>query len=202
MQFGKDKYLPNKNIYAHWIKVENVTKDEKDKSILPDGYNRQYGGFDLAGVQIRKEMRDYNFDDKPKMPGGMRFITSLSMDVVNQINKIKPNNIEYGYVAATNEGWINYHLNGVQHGSDEKLQYVSTTANGIDTSSAKAKNEDYYGFAHNVNCTSRRSNQNGVVALDHQNYGDYLLYSFVVTYEDEEEADIRQKCARPSVHPV
>lgn len=194
VKFGTDKY--SKDIYAHWIKVDNVTKDENDKSILPTEDNNQYGGFDLAGVQIRKEMRDYNFDDVPKTPGGMRFVTSLSTKVVNEINQIKPNNIEYGYVAATHEGWINYHAKG----NNEKLQYVSTTANGIDTSSANAKNEEYYGFAHNVNCTSRHSSRNGVVELDHQNYGDYLLYSFVVTYEKEGSDKDKNVLARPYIH--
>ena len=196
VKFGTDKYA--KDIYAHWIKVENVTKDENDESILPTEDNDQYGGFDLAGVQIRKEMRDYNFDNVPKMPGGMRFVTSLSMDVVNEINKIKPNNIEYGYVAATHEGWIDYHAKG----NNEKLQYVSTSANGIDTSSANAKNEDYYGFAHNVKCTSRVANsQNNEVRVDHQNFGDYLLYSFVVTYEGDDAArKDTNVLARPYIH--
>ncbi|GEM_PF-1482236 len=185
VQFGTDKYA--KDIYAHWIKVENVAKDEKDTYAPPKSYNGIYGGFDLPGVQIRKEMRDYNFDNVPKTPGGLRFITSLNMDVVKQINAIKPNNIEYGYVAATHEQWIEYHrkaLNG-----DEKLQYVSKTANGIDTSSANASNENYYGFAKNVNCTSKVANrQNGVVNLDHQNFDQYLLYSLVITYEGEDAA--------------
>ena len=192
VKFGTDKYA--KDIYAHWIKVENVAKDENDPSILPGG-ETTYGGFDLAGVQIRKEMRDYNFDDKPKMPGGMRFITSLNMDVVNEINKIKPNNIEYGYVAATHEGWINYHKD------HEKLQYVSESANGIDTSSSNATDENYFGFAHNVNCTSRQTNKNGIVRLDHQNFGNYLLYSFVVTYEGDDAArKDTNVLARPYIH--
>jgi hypothetical protein len=194
VDFGTDKYT--KDIYAHWIKVDNVTKDENDPTMFQDGDEDTYGGFDLAGVQIRKEMHDYNFDNKPKMPGGMRFITSLSMDVVNEINAIKPNNIEYGYVAATHEGWINYHK------GHEKLQYVSETANGIDTSSAEATNENYFGFAHNVKCTSRIANsQNNEVRVDHQNFGNYLLYSFVVTYEGEDAArKDTNVLARPYIH--
>ncbi len=194
-------YTASTDIYAHWIKVENVDKNADDPSILPGGGNT-YGGFDLAGVQIRKEMRDYNFDDVPKKPGGMRFITSLSMDVVNEINAIKPNNIEYGYVAATHEGWIEYHSEGVAQGLDEKLKYVSETANGIDTSSAEATNENYFGFAHNVKCTSRVANsQNNEVRVDHQNFGDYLLYSFVVTYEGDDAArKDTNVLARPYIH--
>ena len=132
----------------------------------------------------------------------MRFITSLNMDVVNEINKIKPNNIEYGYVAATHEGWINYHSEGVKHGLDEKLKYVSETANGIDTSSAKATNENYFGFAKNVNCTSKQTNKNGVVRLDHKNYGEYLIYSFVITYEEETSNPDKKVLARPYIHYI
>lgn len=196
VQFGTDKYA--KDIYAHWIKVENVAKDEKDTYAPPKSYHGIYGGFDLPGVQIRKEMRDYNFDDVPKTPGGLRFITSLNMDVVKQINAIKPNNIEYGYVAATHEQWIEYHRKAPN--GDEKLQYVSKTANGIDTSSANASNENYYGFAKNVNCTSKVANrQNGVVNLDHQNFDRYLLYSLVITYEEAGSDKDKNVLARPYI---
>ena len=190
-------YTQSTDIYAHWIKVENVAKDENDPSILPGG-ETTYGGFDLAGVQIRKKMLDHNFEEVT--PGGMRFITSLNMDVVNEINKIKPNNIEYGYVAATHKGWIDYHCDGVKHGSDEKLKYVSETANGIDTSSAKATNENYFGFAKNVNCTSKvTDSKNGVVRRDHQNFDKYLLYSLVITYEEEGSDQGKDVLARPYI---
>ena len=195
VHFGTDKYA--KDIYAHWIKVDNVTKDADDPTMFQNG-GEIYGGFDLAGVQIRKEMLDHNFEEVT--PGGMRFITSLNMDVVNEINKIKPNNIEYGYVAATHEGWINYHCDGVKHGSDEKLKYVSETANGIDTSSSNATNENYFGFAKNVNCTSKvTDSKNGVVRRDHQNFDKYLLYSLVITYEEEGSDKGKDVLARPYI---
>ena len=190
VQFGKDKYLPNKNIYAHWIKVEDVEKDAEDQYLVPYESGK-YGGFDLAGVQIRKEMLDHNFD--MVTPGGMRFITTLSMDIVNQINAIKPNNIEYGYVAATDEGWIKYHK------GYEKLQYVSKTANGINTLDP-AEDKDFFGFAHNINCTSKQTNKNGVVRLDHQNYDKYLIYSLVINYEDQGDEKSKDVLARPYIH--
>ena len=59
----------------------------KDKYPVPY-VSGTYGGFDLAGVQVRERVRDTNFDSELK-PGGMRFMTSLSMDVVNQINEIQ-----------------------------------------------------------------------------------------------------------------
>ena len=190
VQFGTDKYLPNKNIYAHWIKVEDVEKDEEDQYLVPYASGK-YGGFDLAGVQIREEMLDHNFD--MVTPGGMRFITTLSMDVVDQINAIQPDNIEYGYVAATDEGWINY------HDGYEKLQYVSKTANGINTLDPE-EDKDFFGFAHNINCTSKQTNKNGVVRFDHQNYDKYLIYSLVINYEDQGDEKGKDVLARPYIH--
>lgn len=194
--FGTDEYTWGKDIYAHWIKVENVAKDRKDKNVLPEEDNNQYGGFDLAGVQIRLPDLDTNFG--VIKPGGMRFITALNMNVVDEINAIKDNNIEYGYVAATSESWIDYHQKGV----NEKLQYVSTTANGINTTNTTENDEDYFGFAKNVDCTSEVANaEKHVVPLDHQNYNGYLLYSLVITYEgiDDEGYD-KKVLARPYIH--
>lgn len=193
-------YTTSTDIYAHWIKVEDIEKDAEDTYGLPAGYNGRYGGFDLAGVQIREGVIDMNFDEQ-EMPGGMRFITSLSKKVVNEINQLKKggNNIEYGYVTATdtNKGWINYH-----NANSHKLQYVSTSANGIDTCSQDAPNETYFGFATNVNCTSKESNKNnGIVALDHRSYDGYLLYTLVVTYEGATAADkAKNILARPYIH--
>ena len=198
VSFGTDKYT--KDIYAHWIKVDNVAQDEEDDNILPGG-DTQYGGFDLAGVQVREGIRDTNFGEVKK-PGGLRFLTSLSMDVVNQINAITgKNNIEYGYVAATDVGWIGYH-----NANNRKLLYVSdsdTPPNGIDTASNNALNENYFGFAHNVNCTSEKINSASdvsVVRLDHRNYQHYLLYTLVITYEDvDESAYEKDVLARPYI---
>ena len=191
--FGTDKY--SKDIYAHWIKVEDVAKDEADDNELPPGYNGIYGGFDLAGVQVREGIRDTNFGYEKK-PGGLRFVTSLNMDVVNKINAIKPNNIEYGYVAATNEGWIDYH----KKNEGRKLQYVSNTANGIDTSSDNAENKNYFGFASNIICTSRKTNGSGKVEKDHRNFDGYLLYTLVITYENvDESAKDKNVLARPYI---
>jgi len=195
--FGTDKY--SKDIYAHWIKVEDVAKDEEDDNELPPGYNGKYGGFDLAGVQVREGIRDTNYGYE-KMPGGLRFVTSLNMDVVNQIKAIKSNNIEYGYVAATNKGWIDYHSKDAN--ANRKLQYASTNTNGIDTSSDKAANENYFGFASNIDCTSRKTNGSGKVNEDHRNFKGYLLYTLVITYEnveDEESAKNTKVLARPYI---
>ena len=194
VQFGTDKYIKGKDIYAHWIKVEDVEKDEEDENSFTAEGVTKYGGFDLAGVQIRKKVVDSNFDYAWK-PGGMRFVTSLSTDVVEQINAIRPNNIEYGYVAATNEGWIGYHQNNAH-----KLQYISKTANGIDTSDTAAA-DNYFDFATNVNCTSRKMCSKGVVYEDHRNYDGYLLYTLVITYENVDDSGYdKDVLARPYIH--
>ena len=147
-------------------------------------------------IVMREGIRDTNFGYEKK-PGGLRFVTSLNMDVVNKINAIKPNNIEYGYVAATNKGWIDYH-----HAAGRKLQYASTNTNGIDTKSDKATNENYFGFASNIICTSRKTNGSGEVKEDHRNFDGYLLYTLVITYEnveDEESAKNTKVLARPYI---
>ena len=193
VKFGTDKYNVGKDIYAHWIEVKNVEKDSADIYSLPEN-ETAYGGFDLAGVQVREPVRDTNFDSVLK-PGGMRFMTSLSMDVVNQINAIQTNNIEYGYVTATDEGWIGYH----EH-FNHKLQYVSATANGIDTSSDKALDENYFGFANNIVCTSKKINSSVELKEDHRNYSGYLLYTLVITYEDcDSSAYNKNVLARPYI---
>lgn len=185
-------YTQSTDIYAHWITVGEVDKDSDDDKFFTGGENK-YGGFDLAGVQIRDEGMDLNrYEWKPR---GMRFVTSLSMDVVEQINAIKPNNIEYGYVAATNKDWINYHKS-----VGSKLLYNSTNSNGINTSDTAENNKDYFGFAKNINCTSRAANPKGKVGSDHRNYSDYLLYTLVITYEDEgEEGYDKDVLARPYI---
>ena len=194
VKFGEDVYA--KDIYAHWIKVNSVAKDDEDDNILPDG-ETEYGGFDLAGVQVREGIRDLNFGEEKK-PGGLRFLTSLSMDVVDQINAITgKNNIEYGYVAATDAGWIGYH-----NANNRKLLYVSKTANGFNTLDP-VDDENYFGFANNVKCTSKKINSASdvsVVRLDHRNYHDYLLYTLVITYENVDESAYKKDVlARPYI---
>lgn len=190
VNFGTDKYTAGRDIYAHWIEVKNVAKAGGDEYDLPEG-ETEYGGFDLTGVQVRNRIIDTNFDNELR-PGGLRFMTSLSMDVVNQINAIKDDNIEYGYVAATRADWIDAH-----ESHHDKLQYVSKTANGKDTTDS-TKPGDYFGFATNVICTSNKTNTGGVVIEDHRNFKDYLLYTLVITYEDGKGLD-KNVLARPYI---
>ena len=123
-------------------------------------------------------------------------MTSLSTDVVNEIKALQDgdNNIEYGYVAATRADWIDYH----DHFKD-KLQYVSATANGKNTSTYNEERpQDYFGFAKNVVCTSQKINTGDFVKEDHRNFKDYLLYTLVITYEDGKGYD-KNVLARPYI---
>ena len=63
MVVGTDVYTTGKDIYAHWIKVEDVAKDADDLNVLPPG-QAKYGGFDLSGVQVREGIIDTNFMNK------------------------------------------------------------------------------------------------------------------------------------------
>ena len=124
-------------------------------------------------------------------------MTSLSTDVVNEIKALQDgdNNIEYGYVAATRADWITAHQN-----NGDKLQYVSRTANGKNTSTYdKEKPQDYFGFATNVNCTSQETNaSDGIVPQDHRKFSGYLLYTLVITYENGTGYD-KNVLARPYI---
>ena len=195
VDFGTDIYEAGRDIYAHWIEVKDVAKDRKDEYNLPEG-ETAYGGFDLTGVQVRGAINDTNFDGIRK-PGGLRFMTSLSTDVVNEIKALQDgdNNIEYGYVAATRADWITAHQN-----NGDKLQYVSRTANGKNTSTYdKEKPQDYFGFATNVNCTSQETNaSDGIVPQDHREFSGYLLYTLVITYENGTGYD-KNVLARPYI---
>ena len=195
VDFGTDIYEAGRDIYAHWIEVKDVAKDSRDEYNLPEG-ETAYGGFDLTGVQVRGAINDTNFDGIRK-PGGLRFMTSLSTDVVNEIKALQDgdNNIEYGYVAATRADWITAHQN-----NGDKLQYVSRTVNGKNTSTYdKEKPQDYFGFATNVNCTSQETNaSDGIVPQDHREFSGYLLYTLVITYENGTGYD-KNVLARPYI---
>ena len=125
------------HLYAKWIQVDTVEKDATDTNIISG-----YRGFGLAGVQIRpKTMKikdgttgeyvdanlydpnvrdriagftdnEYNNNVK-ETPEGLRFVTSLSESLLENINSIakisnasqeaKSFGVEYGYVVGTEQ---------------------------------------------------------------------------------------------------
>ena len=130
------------------------------------------------------------------VPGGLRFVTSLKESLITDIRGIskvsdvsdeaKSFGFEYGYVVATerniNTFIDNYNVKDV---TKYKLQYLGTNINGVDTTLAKSTAETDYRYISNMNCTSKKTATSdcGVVEWDHENYGNYRLYTLVVTYE-------------------
>ena len=185
------------HIYAKWIEVGKVSKDSSDKNIIGGDYR----GFGLAGVQIRiPEMTDpnYNYEEQP---GGMRFVTSLSERLLQEINEVSNKqvtteagenvNVEYGYVVGTEDNIKAFKTQYQFTDSDYKLQYCGENVNGVDTTGKERTAATDYRYITNVNCTSNVSffntcsNGEGMVAKDHRNFDAYRLYTLVVTYEDD-----------------
>ena len=198
--FQFDSEIPGNltDVYAHWIPVGKVAKDDNDDKVLP-GNAKTYSGFKLFGVQIRPEANfDSNYGDGK--PGGLRFITSISEELLNNVDalsekKVNGNKVEYGFVtAATNTvdtfvGDSEYlHLSG-EPKADYTLKYKGVNVNGVDTT-VKGKDINNYNYVTNVDCTSQvgEFGSNARIKEDHRNYSDYRLATYVVTY-DGSEAD-------------
>lgn len=212
--FEADKYekpdpIKDYHLYAKWIKVGTVEKADEDKNIINGGYR----GFGLAGVQIRPEewydpnIRDgdetasqYN-DSAKVVPGGLRFVTSLSENLLGEINAIdkidsssseaKSFGVEYGYVVATQQNINSFKDNYKFDDEDYKLQYKGVNVNGVNTTGEERTAKTDFRYVSNVDCTSKEApnkgsaRNKGVVKWDHRNFGDYRLYTLVVTYEGD-----------------
>jgi hypothetical protein len=223
--FENDAYTERNtdyHLYAKWIKVGTVEKDAKDTNIISG-----YRGFGLAGVQIRPktvkvkdpetgeyvdaEMYDPNHRDPGvpdeqyndaivATPEGLRFVTSLSENLlkgINDIDKIdgasadaKSFGVEYGYVVGTEEN-INAFADKYKFDkSAYSLQYNGENVNGKNTTVKNSSADTDYRYITNVDCTSKeghgtKNNNKGIVSEDHRNFNDYRLYTLVVTYEGE-----------------
>lgn len=188
---------PDYHLYAKWIKVGKIDKVDEDTNIVE---NNQYRGFGLAGVQFREpKMKDSNYNNNVT-PGGMRFITSLSEDLLRQIDEVSDKqvlteenklvNVEYGYVAATkaNIDAFTNHYGAVP--SEYSLQYKGENVNGVDTRGLTLKERNVktdFRYISNINCTSSHAingkpNGQPYVTDDHRNYEDhYRLFTLVIT---------------------
>lgn len=161
-----EKYAEDTDIWAHWILVEDVEKDENDTKKYDN--TGKYPGYDLLGVQIRDAEKDSanHYGDEGS---GLRFVTVLSNDVYNQINELSTNNIngaEYGYVIAKTATAQKY------AGTTEnyQLQYKGTNVNGEDTTTE-------YKYVQNAKCS-------GVPDHFGDNETAYRLYTTVITYKN------------------
>ena len=206
--FEFDATLPANltDVYAHWIEVGEVAKE--------DGESGSVGGFELQGVQIRREAQfDYNMGEY--YYGGLRFITSISESLLSSVDdlydenadetkELSGNKVEYGYVTAA-ESTINNVIdkfNGDHPGTIDtdtyKLQYNGKNVNGVDTT-VRGYSANNFLYVTDVDCTSKRPGNNDKVygnnpriKIDHQNYANYRLATFVVKYDNDNNADVNK----------
>ncbi|MEE3439637.1 hypothetical protein, partial [Ruminococcus sp.] len=165
--WDKTKFDIDTDVYAHWIDRGTVAKDSSDTKQTGSS---SYIGFDLFGVQLRSAEKDPNYPDGTgSTPAyatqGLRFVTSLSEDLLNQINsldsKTKPS---YGYVLAKTSTANTY----AKGSSDYELQYNGKNVNGVDTTTT-------YKYIKNVDCTSKKTNSASAITLDHFNASKYRI---------------------------
>ena len=179
------------DVYAHWIPVGEVSKDADDDKELPSGMTK-YKGFEMFGVQIRPEVNyDSNYGDVK--PGGLRFIASISEDLLENIKDVhEDNKIEYGFVTAA-EKTVNTVVDGFNIDKNTyKLQYNGENVNGVDTTQ-KSANANNFRYITNVDCTSKVGGYGTKVKEDHRNFTDYRLATYVVTYNDDESGANKAK---------
>ena len=159
-----DVYTETTHIYAHWIEVADVAKDEADgKQTGSD----KYAGYDLVGAQIRDKALD-EIHHHGNAGSGLRFITVFSESVYEQINAISGNEAEYGFAVAKKEHADKRAI--AYNDPNYKIEYKGANVNGVDTSKT-------YSYVKNMMCS-------GVV--DHYNGENYRLYTAVVTYNNLE----------------
>ena len=198
-----DKYKKGVDIYAHWEKVEKVAKDPGDDKVLPASMNNEYFNFGLFGVQIRPDYwADKNIDRYELQPGGLRFITSISEDLLSKIDalsdkKVKndegqEHDVEYGYVAARKDQVDMFANHYGKNTENYELRYKGADVNGEDTTGATKDAEHDYRYITNVDCTSHEGK------VDHKSFDQYRLSTFVVTYKDADSSAHKddQICAR------
>ena len=157
-------YTEETHIYAHWIFVGEVDKENDGKIYEVDVYPE----YDLLGNQIRTATHNPNLHYGEAAPG-LRFIASLSERVYQEMNAIHTENndgIEYGFViAATNTAQAK------AEGEDYMLKYKHASLNGEDTTST-------YSYVNNVPCRVP-----DVPVDDHFAGEKYRLYTAVITYQ-------------------
>ena len=196
------------DVYAHWISVGEVNKDSEDDKELPNNGNT-YGGFELFGVQIRPKYHiDSNYS--ASMPDGLRFVTSISESLLSDIDALSDetvngNKVEYGFVTAAKSS-IDTVADTDYMGIDKstyKLQYKGENVNGVDTlldnkTADERKTPNNFRYVTNVDCTSKQRGygNNAQIKTDHQNFDDYRLATYVVTYKDHPENQSKNVVAR------
>lgn len=128
-------------------------------------------------------------------PGGLRFIASISEDLLENIKDVhEDNKIEYGFVSAA-EKTVNTVVESEKMGINPAkytLQYNGENVNGVDTTQ-KSANANNFRYITNVDCTSKVGGYGTKVKEDHRNFTDYRLATYVVTYNDDESGANKAK---------
>ena len=155
-------YTEETHIYAHWIYVGEVAKEEDGKQYESTAYPE----FDLLGNQIRTATQD-DLPHYGNAAPGLRFVASLSERVYAQMNAIHSENndgIEYGFVLARSD----------KANQEDMLKYKHASLNGEDTTVTHA-------YVSNVPCRV-----SGQPVVDHYAGETYRLYTAVITYKNLE----------------
>lgn len=209
IKWNYDPYTTNTDIYAHWIDVGTMNKDAQDSKITHPSKigSKLLPGIDLLGVQIRYEDEDDNYPNgRGNGAGqslhfdtdGLRFITCIKESVLSKAGNLfstpytsanedktryTKQPLRYGYVIAK-ETTANEKL------SDGKtLEYNDKNVNGVDTTTK-------YGFAKNIDCTSKVGGYKNTTIVDHKNYDDYRIYSLVISYNTAGKNDAEIESAK------
>ncbi|MCI6652729.1 MAG: hypothetical protein MSH11_04815 [Ruminococcus sp.] len=209
IKWNYDPYTTNTDIYAHWIDVGTMNKDAQDSKIIHQSTvgSKLLPGIDLLGVQIRYEDEDDNYPNgrgngagqSPHFDtDGLRFITCIKESVLSKAGNLfstpytsanedktryTKQPLRYGYVIAK-ETTANNNL------SDGKpLEYNDKNVNGVDTTTK-------YGFAKNIDCTSKVGGYKNTTIVDHKNYKDYRIYSLVISYNTAGKTDAEIESAK------
>ena len=157
-------YTEETHIYAHWIYVGDVAKEDDGKIYVTDTYSE----YDLLGNQIRTAEQNPGAHYGDAAPG-LRFVASLSERVYQEMNNIHVNNnagVEYGFVIAFTKA-----AQASANGEDYMLKYKHTSLNGEDTSKT-------YSYVNNTPCRVA-----GQPVDDHYSGEQYRLYTAVITYK-------------------
>ncbi|WP_288263246.1 hypothetical protein [uncultured Ruminococcus sp.] len=189
--WDKTKFDIETDVYAHWIDRGTVAKDSSDTKQTGSS---SYIGFDLFGVQLRSAENDPNYPDgtgsiHAYATKGLRFVTSLSEDLLNKINALDSKTTpSYGYVLAKTATANTY----VKGKNDYELQYKDSNVNGVNTTTS-------YKYVQNVDCTSKKTNSASKITLDHFNASKYRIFSLVVTYDHPNQEYVITAIKQPVV---
>ncbi len=160
-------YTEDTHIYAHWIYVGTVQKEDDGKIYDSDAYLE----FDLVGNQIRTAQIDETQHYGDAAPG-LRFVASLSERVYSTLNALHTGNtagIEYGFVMARTD-YAQY----MADGEDYMIKYKHASLNGEDTT-------DSYSYVNNIACRVSTKPVD-----DHFAGENYRLFTAVITYKNLE----------------